>query len=120
MLQIANLKTICPDSTETFSKLRSAHLNHHLPKHFVFTVPYCALLIATSSFFQRLKNFLQENSKVLDDNTVNLMYPVFVHMYVELINNGHKTPGMYWLWKRCEGNSENLRWLNVGMCNDRA
>ena len=52
-------------------------------------------LLPLFSFLQRLKNFFQENSKVLDGNTVNLMYPVFIHMYVELINNGHKTPGMY-------------------------
>ena len=46
-------------------------------------------------FFFRLKNFLHESSRVLDGNFLNLMYPVFVHMYVELLNNGHKTPGMY-------------------------
>ena len=24
---------------------------------------------------------------------LNLLYPVFVHMYIELLNNGLKTPG---------------------------
>ena len=38
MLQIANLKISCTDSTEAFSKLRFAGLNHHLPKLSVFSL----------------------------------------------------------------------------------
>ena len=42
MLHIGNIKIICTGSTETFSKLRSVGLNHHLPKFmFFFTVLYC-------------------------------------------------------------------------------
>ena len=34
MFQVASFKIICTDSTEIlFSKLRSAALNYHLPKH---------------------------------------------------------------------------------------
>ena len=38
MLQIATLKITCTDSTEAFSKLRSAGLNYHLPKLSVFSL----------------------------------------------------------------------------------
>ena len=41
MLQIANLKIISTYSTETFSKLRFAGLNHLLPKLSISTVLYC-------------------------------------------------------------------------------
>ena len=42
MFGIANLKIICTDCTEiSFSKLRSADLNYHLPKLGFFTDPYC-------------------------------------------------------------------------------
>ena len=44
-------------------------------------------------FTNRLKNFLQDSSSVLGGDILNLLYPVFVHMYIELLNNGHKTPG---------------------------
>ena len=39
MLPSANLKIVYNDSTEAFSKLRSAGLNHHL---LFITDPYCA------------------------------------------------------------------------------
>ena len=40
--KIASFKFIYTDSTEIlFSKLRSAGLNYHLPKHKFFAVPYC-------------------------------------------------------------------------------
>ena len=43
MFQIASFKIIWSDSIEIlFSKLRSAGLNHHLPKHKFFTFSYCA------------------------------------------------------------------------------
>ena len=43
MFQIASFKITCTDSTEIlFSKIRSAGLNYHLPKHKFFTFPYCA------------------------------------------------------------------------------
>ena len=43
MFQIASLKIICTDSTEiSFSKLRSAGLNYHLPKLSFFADPNCA------------------------------------------------------------------------------
>ena len=39
MLQIANFKIICTDSTEAFSKLRFAGLNHQLSKLSFFLPP---------------------------------------------------------------------------------
>ena len=42
MLQVANLKIICTFSTEAFSKLRSAGLNHHLPKLSIFSLTFTA------------------------------------------------------------------------------
>ena len=42
MLQVANLKIICTYSTEAFSKLRSAGLNHHLPILSIFSLTLTA------------------------------------------------------------------------------
>ena len=61
-------------------------------------------------FIYRLKNFLQESSSVLGGDILNLLYPVFVHMYIELLNNGHKTPGESFISRPEEelGFNENL------------
>ncbi|KAK3591880.1 hypothetical protein CHS0354_005083 [Potamilus streckersoni] len=42
--------------------------------------------------YSRFKNFVQESSDPLRTELQSLLFPLFVHIYLELLCNGHKTP----------------------------
>lgn len=41
--------------------------------------------------FNRLRYFLQDSDCLQGTNLLNLLFPIFVHMYLELLTNGHKS-----------------------------
>lgn len=47
-------------------------------------------------FFFRLKSYLNRGSEPYRSQLQPLLYPLFVHLYLDQLCNGHKTPGMYW------------------------
>ena len=46
-----------------------------------------------SIFLFRLKTFLGEKIAIQNVDLQTLLFPVFVHIYIEMLSNGHKAPG---------------------------
>jgi hypothetical protein len=47
----------------------------------------------TDLFVFRLKTFLGEKIALQNADLQTLLFPVFVHIYIEMLSNGHKAPG---------------------------
>lgn len=54
---------------------------------FRFTCPF-------HGFF-RFKHFISDSVEPFRNELVDFLYPMFVHIYLELVGNGQKIPGMY-------------------------
>lgn len=47
----------------------------------------------TSTFFFRLKAYINKGSEPYRSQLQPVLYPLFVHLYLDQLCNGHKTPG---------------------------